>query len=128
MSIFWTFFFNIIRSIHLCDKKDLTFVDCWDKIILNFVLKNVIDLAKGSLNNIFQDSFNIILSQQLTHNRSDISFQFDSPEFGKMPQQLAAFVHKHREQQWERSTLSKWYLTLFHTVLIFNPLLHRYSI
>ena len=30
-------------------------------------------LAKGSLNNIFQDSFNKILSQQLTHDRSYIS-------------------------------------------------------
>ena len=29
-------------------------------------------LAKGSLNNIFQDSFNKILSQQLTHDRSYI--------------------------------------------------------
>ena len=28
-------------------------------------MKNVIKLAKGSLNNIFQDSFNNILSQQL---------------------------------------------------------------
>ena len=37
------------------------------------VLKNVIKLAKGSLNNIFQDSFNIILSQQLTHDRSYVS-------------------------------------------------------
>ena len=133
--------------IQLCDKKNLTFVDCWDKIILtlsqttildsstlkefvvdNFefdedgkklskqaentegkgeiacyeqfllfpqcfqttctadtlkpglvwervklVLKNVIKLAKGSPNNIFQDSFNIVLSQQLTHDRSYIS-------------------------------------------------------
>ena len=36
-------------------------------------MKNVIKLAKGSLNNIFQDSSNIILSQQLTHDRSYIS-------------------------------------------------------
>ena len=31
---------------------------------------------KGELNNIFQDKFNIILSQQLTHERSYISQQF----------------------------------------------------
>ena len=37
------------------------------------MLKNIIKLAKGLLNNIFQDSFNIILSQQLTHDRSYIS-------------------------------------------------------
>ena len=30
-------------------------------------MKNVIKLAKGSPDNIFQDSFNIVLSQQLTH-------------------------------------------------------------
>ena len=48
-----------------------------DPIYLNdfikLVLKNVIKLAKGSLKNIFQDSFNIISSQQLTHDRSYIS-------------------------------------------------------
>ena len=37
------------------------------------MLKNIIKLAKDLLNNIFQDSFNIILSQQLTHDRSYIS-------------------------------------------------------
>ena len=30
-------------------------------------------LAKGSLDNIFQDSFSKILSQQITHDRSYIS-------------------------------------------------------
>ena len=40
-------------------------------------MKNVdIKLDKGSLNNIFQDSFNKILSQQLTHDRSYISPMF----------------------------------------------------
>ena len=34
--------------------------------------KNVIRLAKGSLNNIFQGTFNNILSQQLTHDKSYI--------------------------------------------------------
>ena len=32
--------------------------------------ENVIKLAKGSLNNISQDSFNKILFEQLTHERS----------------------------------------------------------
>ena len=41
-----------------------------DPIYIELVLKNVIKLAKGSLIHIFQDSFNIILFQQLTHNRS----------------------------------------------------------
>ena len=66
-------FFNTIRLIQLCDKKNLTFVDCWDKNYIKLVLKNVIKRASGELNNIFQDSFNIILSQQLTHDRSYIS-------------------------------------------------------
>ena len=47
-------------------------------VVINFiklVLKNVIKLAKGSLNNIFQDSFNKILFQQLSHERSYISFK-----------------------------------------------------
>ena len=65
--------FNIIRLVQLCDKKNLTFVDCWDKNYTKLVLKKVIKLAKGSLNNIFQDSFNIIVSQQLTHDISYIS-------------------------------------------------------
>ena len=38
-------------------------------------MKSVIKLAKGSLINIFQDPFNKLLSQQLTHDRSDISQQ-----------------------------------------------------
>ena len=70
MSMFWTLFLNLIRWTQLCDKKNLTFVDCCDKKIIEPVLENIIKLAKGSLNNIFQDSFNKILSQQLTHDRS----------------------------------------------------------
>ena len=57
---FGPLFFNLICWIQLCDKKNLTFVDCWDKIFIKLVLKNVIKLAKGSLNNIFQDSVNNI--------------------------------------------------------------------
>ena len=40
---------------------------------LTLVLKNVIKLAKGLHNNIFRDSFNKILSKQLTQDRSYIS-------------------------------------------------------
>ena len=40
---------------------------------IKLVLKNVIKVAKGLLNYIFEDSFNKILSQQLTHDRSYIS-------------------------------------------------------
>ena len=65
-----TLFCNLIRWIQLCDKKNLTFVDCCDKFLIKLVLKNVIKLAKSSLKIIFQDSFNKILSQQLTHDRS----------------------------------------------------------
>ena len=46
-----------------------------DKFI-KLVLKNVIKLAKDSLNNIFKDCFNKILSQQLTHDRSYMSYSF----------------------------------------------------
>ena len=66
------YFFNLIRLIQLCERKNLTFIDCWDEIY-SLILKNVINLAKGSLNNIFQNSFNKILSQQLTHDRPYIS-------------------------------------------------------
>ena len=73
-----TLFLNLIRWILFCDKKKLTFVDCCDKKnyetrlkkIMKLVLKNVIKLARGSLNNIFQDESNKILSKQLTHDRS----------------------------------------------------------
>ena len=40
---------------------------------IKLVLKNIIKLAKGLHNNIFQDSFDKILFQQLTHDRSYIS-------------------------------------------------------
>ena len=40
------------------------------------MLENVIKLAKGSLNSIFQDSFNKISSQQLTHDSSYISVPY----------------------------------------------------
>ena len=63
MSKFWTFFFNSVCLIQLFDKKNLTFVDYWDKILSN-----------SSWKTLFQDSFNKILSQSLTHDRSYISF------------------------------------------------------
>ena len=50
----------------------MTFVDCCDKSFMKLVLKNAIKLAKGSLYKNFQDSFNKILSQQLTHDISSI--------------------------------------------------------
>ena len=71
MSMLWTLIFlSLIRWIQLCDKKNQTFLDCCDKIFIKLALKNVIKLAKGSLDNNFQDSFNKILSQQLTPDRS----------------------------------------------------------
>ena len=39
---------------------------------IKLVLKNVIKLAKGLVNNILHDLFNKILSRQLTHDRSYI--------------------------------------------------------
>ena len=68
---FGTLFFTLIGWIQLCDKKNMTFIDCYDKILLNESWKNVIKLAKGS-HYIFQDSFNKILSQQWTHDWSYI--------------------------------------------------------
>ena len=61
------FRFNLVDL--QCNKKNLTFVDCCDKIFIKLILKNVIKLAKGSPNNIFQNSFYKISSQQLTHDR-----------------------------------------------------------
>ena len=52
---FGPLFFNLIRWIQLCDKKNLTFVDSCDKKLLKHILKNAIELVIGSLNNIFQD-------------------------------------------------------------------------
>ena len=50
----------------------MTFDDSCDRILSKLVLKSVFKLAKGQLNNTFQDSFNKILSKQLTHERSCI--------------------------------------------------------
>ena len=61
MSMFWTLSFQLICLIQLGENS------------IKLVLKNVIKLAKGSLNSISQDSFNKILTQQLTHDRSYIS-------------------------------------------------------
>ena len=66
--------FNLIRFIQLCDKKNLTFVNSWDKILLNSSWKTLLSSPKGLHNNIFQDSFNKISSQLLTHDRSFIFF------------------------------------------------------
>ena len=48
----------------------MTFVACRDQVFIKLVLLNIIKHAKGSLDNIFQDSFNKTLSQQLTHVKS----------------------------------------------------------
>ena len=45
---------------------------------MKLVLKNVINIAKCSLNNIFQDSFIKISSHQLTCDRSYILIRFKS--------------------------------------------------
>ena len=44
-----------------------------DPIYIKRVLENVIKRAFGELNNIFQDEFNIILSQQSTNVRFFLS-------------------------------------------------------
>ena len=46
---FGPLFFNLIRLIQWCDKKNLTFVDCWDKIILNSSWKMLLSLPKPRL-------------------------------------------------------------------------------
>ena len=33
--VFEPYIFNLIRWIQLCDEKNLTFIDCCDKILLN---------------------------------------------------------------------------------------------
>ena len=48
-------------------------------------------LAKGSLNNIFQNLFNKILSQQLTHDRSYISVM--SPQVAQWLAYLTGDLH-----------------------------------
>ena len=42
-------FFNLICLIQLCDKKNLTFVDCWDKILLNSSWKTLLSSPKAHL-------------------------------------------------------------------------------
>ena len=49
MSMFWTLILNIIRLIQLWDKKNLTFVDCWGKIILNPSWKFLLSSPKARL-------------------------------------------------------------------------------
>ena len=72
---FGTSFFTLIHWIQIRDEKNLTFVDCWNKISRP---ENGIKLPKDSLYDSFQDSYYKILSQQLTHARSYISFQQSS--------------------------------------------------
>ena len=46
---FGPLFFNLIRWIQLCDKKNLTFVDFWDKILLNSSWKTLLSSPKARL-------------------------------------------------------------------------------
>ena len=46
---FGPLFFKFIRLIQLCDKNNLTFVDCWDKIILNSSWKMLLSSPKARL-------------------------------------------------------------------------------
>ena len=41
--------FNLIRWIDLCDKKNRTFVDCCNKILLNLSWKVLLSLPKARL-------------------------------------------------------------------------------
>ena len=67
----------LILWIQLCDKNNLTFVDFCDKNLLNSSFKMLFKPAKGSVNNIFQDSFDKMLSQLFTRDRSYISIKAD---------------------------------------------------
>ena len=69
---FGTLVFNSIRWIQLYDKKNLTFVDCCDKILLNSSWKTLLSSPKAHLITFFKDSFNKTLSKQLTQVRSYI--------------------------------------------------------
>ena len=51
---FGILFFNLIRLIQLCDKKNLTFVDCCDKILLNSFWKILLSLPKAGLVTFFK--------------------------------------------------------------------------
>ena len=46
---FGPLFFNLIRVIQLCDKKNLTFIDWRDKILLNSSCKTLLSLPKAHL-------------------------------------------------------------------------------
>ena len=46
---FGLLFFILIRLIQICDKKNLTFVDCWDKILLNSSWKTLLSSPKARL-------------------------------------------------------------------------------
>ena len=62
---------------------------------MKLVLKNIIKLAKDALNIIFQDSFNKILSQQITHDRSYISLDnvISLHEFSRLVTSIFSFPH-----------------------------------
>ena len=51
---FGPLFFNLIRLIQLCDKKNLTFVDCWDKMLFNLSWKTLLSSPKACLITFFK--------------------------------------------------------------------------
>ena len=69
---FGPLFFNLIRLIQLCDKKNLTFVEHWDKILLNSPWKTLLRPPKARLITFSKTRLIKILSQQLNHDRSCI--------------------------------------------------------
>ena len=50
-------------EVKIRDMLDLSWVNCWDKILLNESWKMLLSEPSSKLNNIFQDEFRTILSQ-----------------------------------------------------------------
>ena len=48
------YFFNSVHWIQLCDKKNLTFFDCWDEILLNLSWKMLFSLPLACLIRFFK--------------------------------------------------------------------------
>ena len=75
--MFAPLFFSPISLIQLCDKKNLTFADSWDEILLNSSWKMLLSSPKARLITFSKTRLIKILSQQLTHDRSYISLIVD---------------------------------------------------
>ena len=105
--------FNLIRWIQICDKKNLTFVDCCDKIFIKLALKNVIKLAKGSLNPFpnkpwFLRVYSIIYLKTLWEKEKLLvtsHFSFSHSVFYPF---WTTFFHFHQFQNCRLQTLSVW--------------------